>query len=748
MIPLSGAHNSSRLHQPERLRQKRSQVARACDWCRQRRIKCDNYSPCSNCKIRGGPCTTDAIKITSLPHAYREIETLRRQVEELQTELQQLQRKNESSTQESSPTANLPTPELSITESICSDNEDLRRTAWGGIHFRTARSPNETWYGPSSLFYFMGRITNFLSLTLDQTQSKDQMLPDSVSRRLVGPLTTSEEDSNVHRAGLQTNKKSAIEEFLTPTQEEYFLDLYWNSYHTSLFPIIDESEFKQHYRSLWTTSGNTRNESALVDIVIALGMQYGISMLPNMRQQLADQTDATIAGRWYYRRCQALLAYELESPTLATLQCHLLCTIYLCSGSFQNMSDTTCAMAVRAAHMLGLHLDPSQSIPQREREMRKRLWWALYCMDSKIGMKLGRPFLLYQTNTSPSLPGDDLEVAMLSGSSFAPLGDNATWLTFNLQNTTLFIAAREAHTAFYDRNLNLQNDQTMWDDFSILDGQAEFILPYVNRLEKWADSVPRSLTTQRKDAGLPFATDGTALEIEPFAPVWLQRQRVVLELMYHNLCTNICRPFISFVPTPTSTATEDLAFRCARHAIALTNITHQALSSTAILAGWHESFQWQWNSAMTLVGFVLAYPQSSVTVAARDAITLSISVFDIFGNSFAVANSAASIVRDLVTKIDFLAKQVWQKQYVSDNNKEAASQVPLPYGMMDSHSVPYMHNEPLLFQAANGSLDFGDMSFEAMQDTLNMAFDIDQWSDLNGLWSQTGEILPYPDTHR
>jgi hypothetical protein len=585
----------------------------------------------------------------------------------------------------------------------------------------------------------MGRITNFLNLNLDQIQSKDQMVPDSVSKRLCGPLAGTDEESDTQGPGFQSRNESEGDHFLTPTQEDYFLDSYWSSYHTSLFPIIDETEFKQHYRSLWTTSGNARKDSALVDIVIALGMQYGISMLPNMRHQLADKSDATIAGRWYYRRCQTLLAYELESPTLATLQCHLLCAIFLCSASFQNTSDSTCAMAVRTAHMLGLHLTPPQIMSRKEREMRKRLWWALCCLDSKLGMKLGRPFLLYQTNTTPSLPDDDVEAAMLSGSSFAPLGNNATWLSFNLQNMTMFLAAREAHTAFFNRDLNLKEGQTLWDDFNILEGQAEFIYPFVKKLENWTNGVPSALTTKRKNGSRPFATGGTDLEIEQYAPLWLQRQRVILELMYHNLSANVCRPFISFALTPSLTVAEELAFKCAGHAIALTSITYQVLSSTAILSGWHEAFQWQWNSAMTLVGFVLAYPQSSMTVAARDSIALSVSVFDIFGNSFAVANSAATIVRNLIMKIDFLAKRAWQRQSVVELPRGPVDQVPIAPNTTHLQSRPYMNDNFTLFPP-DGPLDFGDMSLESMQDMFHMAFDIDQWSDLNGLWSQTSRI--------
>jgi hypothetical protein len=304
---------------------------------------------------------------------------------------------------------------------------------------------------------------------------------------------------------------------------------------------------------------------------------------------------------------------------------------------------------------------------------------------------------------------------------------------------TMFLAAREAHTAFYNRDLNLKDGQTLWDDFKILENQAEFIYPFVKKFENWTNGVPSALATKRKNGSRPFATGSTDLEIEQYAPLWLQRQRVILELMYHNLSANVCRPFISFALTPSLTVAEELAFKCAGHAIALTSITHQVLSSTNILSGWHEAFQWQWNSAMTLVGFVLAYPQSSMTVAARDAITLSVSVFDIFGNSFAVANSAAAIVRNLITKIDFLTKRAWQRQSLSDNHKETVNQIPIPCTQLQPG--PYMNNNSI-FQPSDGSLDFGDMSLESMQDMFHMAFDIDQWSDLNGLWSQTDQKSP------
>ena len=171
-------------------------------------------------------------------------------------------------------------------------------------------------------------------------------------------------------------------------------------------------------------------------------MQYGVASAPRNGTSKeppvdVDGNDATIAGRWLYRRSQTLLSAELESPSIVTLQCHIFSVYYLCIASFQNMAHTTLAIAVRTAHILGLHLEPQENLPRKERELWKRLWWTLYALESKTCMKLGRPCSAPISHSTSSLPADDYELALLSGSNFASFGENVTWLTYSLQNTKI-----------------------------------------------------------------------------------------------------------------------------------------------------------------------------------------------------------------------------------------------------------------------------------------------------------------------
>ncbi|KAL5590085.1 hypothetical protein FOVSG1_011952 [Fusarium oxysporum f. sp. vasinfectum] len=189
-----------------------------------------------------------------------------------------------------------------------------------------------------------------------------------------------------------------------------------------------------------------------------------------------------------------LLAHELESPSISTLQCQMLCAVYLCFANFQNMS--VCGTVVRTTYMLGLHLDPPETMLWKEREMRRRIWWAVYVLDSKIGMKHGRPFLLSESRLMPKLLIYTSETAIEAGSNFGLLGNQISWLSFHHDQSKLFLAARAAYMALFEEGRPRSNS-------SVPDGHYAFddcIEPFIANVEKvaeWARSVLDALKTRR-----------------------------------------------------------------------------------------------------------------------------------------------------------------------------------------------------------------------------------------------------------
>jgi hypothetical protein len=130
------------------------------------------------------------------------------------------------------------------------------------------------------------------------------------------------------------------------------------------------------------------------------------------------------------------------------------------------------------------------------------------------------------------------------------------------------------------------------------------------------------------------------------------------------------------------------------------------------------------SAAMTLVGFVLTYPQSPSTPAARSTINLSVSVFDIFGKSFAVAVSVANIVRHLCVKVDFLRDQSRAKHAVSGGVSDTN------FGAWEEQTST--DNGASMMDLGNVDRGLFDMT-EANGDLFDMALGVDFWGDLDTL---------------
>jgi hypothetical protein len=105
-------------------------------------------------------------------------------------------------------------------------------------------------YGLSSMYYFITRIGAYLSSQLEQPQMGHQAQPNTASRVFSSPTSLGTD----HRGGsmmLKEGPKSG--DFLTRAQEEYFLSLFWQTYHCA-FPILNEADFKRYHKSLWVGS--------------------------------------------------------------------------------------------------------------------------------------------------------------------------------------------------------------------------------------------------------------------------------------------------------------------------------------------------------------------------------------------------------------------------------------------------------------------------------------------------------------
>jgi hypothetical protein len=168
-----------------------------------------------------------------------------------------------------------------------------------------------------------------------------------------------------------------------------------------------------------------------------------------------DGEDSSIGGRWFYHRCQMLLSSERERPSLSTMQCYIYSAVYLWNASFFNLAHETLAVAVRAAHSLGIHHKSSNHLPEVERHLFQRIWWALFCLDTKACTDLGRPFSIHLSDVTRKLPADNLRNAIIPESRLQLTHEGLSYLEYHSQCVGLLLAAQTIHATFYRKCMEL-----------------------------------------------------------------------------------------------------------------------------------------------------------------------------------------------------------------------------------------------------------------------------------------------------
>lgn len=167
-----------------------------------------------------------------------------------------------------------------------------------------------------------------------------------------------------------------------PSTEMQMLDAYF-LYFQAFAPMIDEQLFRDTY-----ISGRRRDDHwlALLNIVLALG-----SIAASGPDDTTHQT--------YFGRCKSHLSISsLGSSNLETVQALGLIGGWYCHYISQpNLAYSLMGAALRMAVGLGLHKEfaEARQSPNSARlasiDLKRRVWWSLFCMDTWGGMTLGRP---------------------------------------------------------------------------------------------------------------------------------------------------------------------------------------------------------------------------------------------------------------------------------------------------------------------------------------------------------------------
>jgi len=173
------------------------------------------------------------------------------------------------------------------------------------------------------------------------------------------------------------------------------------------YPCVDQAEFNTSVRKLLAQTSESTNSlrsteeghqmerfTALLFMVLAIAEFYEISARPN---------DPTARGEGWYRESMRLLdkCSWQTSISIEIVGLHMLeCLYMLMRQNFRKSSQALC-QTVELAYALGLNDESSwDCFTAVQRRSYRTLWWTIYLHDRRLAHKLGRPYLIRDSEVS------------------------------------------------------------------------------------------------------------------------------------------------------------------------------------------------------------------------------------------------------------------------------------------------------------------------------------------------------------
>ncbi|KAF3018077.1 hypothetical protein E8E14_003165 [Neopestalotiopsis sp. 37M] len=504
-------------------------------------------------------------------------------------------------------------------------------------------------HGIVSLPFFLTRLSQFLKATRPQLELDLVNLAGSPNLPSWSPAD------------------SAHASYLPPQQEVHSLVLFWQT-HFFRFPILSELQFRREYQALVAESGpnEPRKASPLADIILALCMQlmnFDFNRTnPGSSRGSVSSTNggASIAGFQYYRRCQEALDWTTETPSITTLQCYIFSIVYLYEAGLVNWAQMTLGKAISLAELLGLQNEPPSTDSEPEKEIARRTWWSLYSLDVMLSTEIGRPAMIGFNGSNCRPPTDSDEVGEWLAPHYRHDDACPSWLGFQTYTLRLLQITRSIRSSFYeiyDRVVGEDGYDIFVNKGEAREKCAKSMTEPMKELDAWARAVPRGYYVPRKE-GEQFSTRPFVLDLDPDPNILIhcQRQRLLLELQYHLQCMTLYQPFICFVsPMDTSTPLSDgKADTGLSHAIAMTNMIHQAVTTSEALNGVRFVFRWQKAAFFFMIGHAYTFPLSSHRAVISKTVDMAVAVIDMYVGTVLEAQNTAIIARALAADIKLL----------------------------------------------------------------------------------------------
>ncbi|PYI07288.1 fungal-specific transcription factor domain protein [Aspergillus sclerotiicarbonarius CBS 121057] len=530
---------------------KRRRIARACDMCRKKKIKCDGKMPkCSHCSNYKTECVfTQVEKKRNPPKGAKYIEGLENRLGRMES----LLRLSGLLSEDDGGKTDLGTLEKRLAD------RSLANGALNGPRspnkFSAPQSNAQSQQTSASSHHSTPHVDSHSSprtaATSPESQKESEPEVEGLSDMMCSLVTnncgetryigSSSGFSIFSPKGIQwVNEKTGDTSFQDMISSAYIDDnkwMYWKpeifsdifarrvfkplppkeeaislfrdffSNFNCMFPLFHEPTFmhlveRQYSRDPYEGSGWW----ASINVVLAIS--HRIRVMSNLVPQEEDKK------AWLYLKNAMAVLTELtmRNTDLLSVQALLGMSLFLQGTPNPQPSFFLVAAAIRLSHSIGLHKRGSGfGLNPVEVEQRKRVFWIAYLLDKDICLRSGRPPVQDDDDMNVELPSDDPP----DNIGNVPLSDGSKFNLFRSMCRFAIIESR-VYKRLYSAKASKQSDGELLNTIGDLDKD----------LEEWKDSIPLEFRPENE-----IKTTYTPLILHV----------VVLHFAYYNCLTTIHR---------------------------------------------------------------------------------------------------------------------------------------------------------------------------------------------------------------
>ncbi|KAJ5807606.1 hypothetical protein N7447_011062 [Penicillium robsamsonii] len=549
----------------------RRRSARACEPCRQRKIKCDGIRPsCGQCVYHNHTCSYEDVKRV---RDQKRLGSLVKRVDTYEALLRDLEAEADPLTARKIKKALKPKIGKSSRNNV--DDSDDSSTSMGSLDAidqvdedldRNEDTRAVGFFGKNSEVNWIRKLESGVGIKSPQKHLSNPFHveshhdPVSIQQRqksLERQIPTSMMD--YHLDSLDIPLIEPCDPLALPTRElaDRYLDAYLINVHPT-FSAVRRMTFISQYQQFFN-NGSTppRKWLAILNMIFAIGCRYC--------RLIEDPQSAGEEDLIYLTRARHLSLHSnvlFEHTDLQQIQLELLVAVYLLCLGQVNRASKFSNMALRSALSLGINLRLTDDRTKHAaKETRGRLWWSIYSLEHLLASMTGRASCVGEGLCSIPTPLPYEEEAFDQPDAKRLLQDPA--LREARLRATLFESPSQYHSPswvttcppcpslFFNFlvDLNLITQALMNKVYSIEGlrkgpSQVEHqVQKFALQMDRWLSKLPSFYQFTVPDAS-PWHLSHHQLDNHsaPFI-----RERVCLAMHYYSSRIILCRPCLSHI---------------------------------------------------------------------------------------------------------------------------------------------------------------------------------------------------------